>query len=435
MLGVILHPAGNRGIPSSPVGWLLPAVSQAGKGQLEVLPAVPGAGCFQRFPFLRSPESPAPERHFSARPAQSAGFPMLCGGAHSGGWGGNRIGACSSLAHTARKLPQNPLESFGVYTVVYQGKSPAQTVLFAHVALDHRRSAAQHDYRDGFEVKPRFHGCREKPFGVEAALFLDDASGVLVHAAGLSRQHSFHLRVGNGQSYIPADLFFRFVNAADHAKLQAAAGGSVRDAVVQPHEVHRPAADIHEQNRRLILDEFRVDGDGGIPLREQFHIFDGDFVGDSLKSEAHQLGRTQKVFPEGLFLPAKSGQRQSGSEFDGTLWHSAPLLDLLGDGGKGKQVVIVVLHFVSQDRLSAGSADIKLPAVLQCVLQGVGFMGIFRNTGWERKMPGFDGVVAVVDTDVHGFSHPFLTIVENLEGLLVLSKLAGENLVLSQPSK
>jgi len=28
-----------------------------------------------------------------------------------------------------------------------------------------------------------------------------------------------------------------------------------------------------------------------------------------------------------------------------------------------------------------------------------------------------------------------LTIVENLEGLLVLSKLAGENLVLSQPSK
>ena len=62
-------------------------------------------------------------------------------------------------------------------------------------------------------------------------------------------------------------------------------------------------------------------------------------------------------------------------------------------------------------------------------------MGIFRDTGWERKMPGFDGVVAVVDTDVHGFIHPFLTIVENLEGLLVWSKLAGENLVLSQPGK
>ncbi|MFR1800626.1 MAG: hypothetical protein ACLSWS_01060, partial [Faecalispora jeddahensis] len=50
-------------------------------------------------------------------------------------------------------------------------------------------------------------------------------------------------------------------------------------------------------------------------------------------------------------------------------------------------------------------------------------------TGWERKMPGFDGVIAVVYTDVHDCSHPFLAIVENLEGLLVLSKLAGENLL------
>ena len=121
-------------------------------------------------------------------------------------------------------MPQNSLESFGVYTVVYQGKNPAQAVLFAHVALDHRRAAAQHDYRDGFEVKPRFHGCREKPFGVEAALLLDDASGVLVHAAGFSSQHALYLGVGNGQPYIPADLFFRFVDATDHAELQAAAG-------------------------------------------------------------------------------------------------------------------------------------------------------------------------------------------------------------------
>lgn len=68
------------------------------------------------------------------------------------------LGACSSLAHTARQMPQNPLESFGVHTVVYQGKSPAQAVLFAHVAFNHRRAPAQHDYRDGFQVKPRFHG-------------------------------------------------------------------------------------------------------------------------------------------------------------------------------------------------------------------------------------------------------------------------------------
>ena len=55
-------------------------------------------------------------------------------------------------------------------------------------------------------------------------------------------------------------------------------------------------------------------------------------------------------------------------------------------------------------------------------------MGIFGDTDWERKIPGFDGVIAVLYADVHGFAHPFLAIVENLERLLVLSKLAGENL-------
>ena len=62
-------------------------------------------------------------------------------------------------------------------------------------------------------------------------------------------------------------------------------------------------------------------------------------------------------------------------------------------------------------------------------------MGIGGDTGWERKMPGLDGVVVMVDADVHGFAHPFWLVVENLQGLLVWSKLAGENLVLSQPSK
>ena len=147
---------------------------------------------------------------------------------------------------------------------------------------------------------------------------------------------------------------------------------------------------------------------------EQFHILDGDFVGDSFEFEAHQLGRTQKVFPEGFLFPAKTSQRQSCSELDGTLCGSAALFDFLGDGCKGKQVVIVVFHFVAQDRLSAGSADIKLPAEFQCVLQGVGFMGILCNTGWERKMPGFDCVIAMVDANVHGFAHPFLAVVENL---------------------
>ena len=54
---------------------------------------------------------------------------------------------------------------------------------------------------------------------------------------------------------------------------------------------------------------------------------------------------------------------------------------------------------------------------------------VLCNTGWERKMSGFDGVIAMVDADVHGFVHPFLVIVENLRFLLVKSEAY---LVLSQ---
>ena len=34
-------------------------------------------------------------------------------------------------------------------------------------------------------------------------------------------------------------------------------------------------------------------------------------------------------------------------------------------------------------------------------------------------MSGFDGVIAMVDADVHGFAHPFWLILENLRSLLV----------------
>ena len=243
---------------------------------------------------------------------------------------------------------------------------------------------------------------------------MDDAAGVLVHAAGLSRQHSLHLGVGNGQPHIPADLFFHLIDAADHPQLQAPAGGGVGNIVVQPHEIHRPAADVHEQDGWLVLEEFRVDHQGGIPLWKQLHILDGHFVGDALELEAYRLGRRAKVLPEGLFLPAKPGQRKAGCDGDGTFRLGAPLLDFFGDGRKGQQVVVLVLYLVSQDRLSARPAHEKLPAILQCVLQGVWFVGIGGDTGWKRKTPGFDGVVAMVDADVHGFAHPFLAVVENL---------------------
>ena len=80
------------------------------------------------------------------------------------------------------------------------------------------------------------------------------------------------------------------------------------------------------------------------------------------------------------------------------------------------------------------SAHIKLPTVFQRVLQGVGFMAVNSDTGWKRKMPCLDGVIAVVYADVHGFAHPFLTVVENLRALFGGLEYAcwKEMLVLSQ---
>ena len=46
-----------------------------------------------------------------------------------------------------------------------------------------------------------------------------------------------------------------------------------------------------------------------------------------------------------------------------------------------------------------------------------------------QKMPGFDGVVAMVDADVHSFAHPFWLTVEKLRFLLIKSL---EKFLLSQ---
>lgn len=123
---------------------------------------------------------------------------------------------------------------------------------------------------------------------------------------------------------------------------------------------------------------------GGVPLWEQLHILDGYFVGDALEFEAYRLGRRAKVLSEGLLLPAKPGQGKAGSDVDGTLRPGSPLPDLFGNGRKGQQIVVFVLHLVSQDRLPAGPAYEEFSTVLQGVLQRVGFMGIGGDTGWEK---------------------------------------------------
>ena len=64
---------------------------------------------------------------------------------------------------------------------------------------------------------------------------------------------------------------------------------SIRDVVVQSHKIHRPSADVHEEHRRLILHQLRMNSDGGVALGEQFHAFDFDFVAFPFEQEVDRL--------------------------------------------------------------------------------------------------------------------------------------------------
>ena len=74
-----------------------------------------------------------------------------------------------------------------------------------------------------------------------------------------------------------------------------------------------------------------------------------------------------------------------------------------------RQVVVVVDGFVALDRLPSGAANKKTPAGLKESLAGVRFVtAVGCKTGWERTMPRLDGVIAVINANVHGFCLTFV---------------------------
>ena len=161
-------------------------------------------------------------------------------------------------------------------------------------------------------------------------------------------------------------------------------------------------------------------------------------MGDAFEPELHRLGRAKQVFPERFLLPPEIYQRQSRGYGDRALRACSAALQLLGDGRQGQQVVAVVFRRLRavakralkvstllntrgtrrwrnlfckispQDRLAACPADKKLPVRFQGVLQGVRFVAVGCNPCGKRKIFGFDGVVAMIDTEVHVFNIPFV---------------------------
>ena len=75
------------------------------------------------------------------------------------------------------------------------------------------------------------------------------------------------------------------IHAADHAEFQAVRGVSRRDGVVYAHKVYRPAAEIHEEHGRFVLQKPHFGHKGGVALGEDGNFLDGNAVLHALEAE------------------------------------------------------------------------------------------------------------------------------------------------------
>lgn len=97
------------------------------------------------------------------------------------------------------------------------------------------------------KVEARLHDCGEQTLGIQPALFVHDAAHLVRQAAGLACQDLLDLGIGKRKSGFLPDPLPDFIDAPDHPKFQAVCRFRYRQGVVDPHQIHRPAADVHEQ--------------------------------------------------------------------------------------------------------------------------------------------------------------------------------------------
>ena len=259
------------------------------------------------------------------------------------------------------------------------------------------------------KIEARFHDCGEQPLGIQPPLFVHDAAHLVSQAAGLARQHLFDLGISKRKPCFLTDTFPDLVDATNHPKFQAVRRFCYRQGVVDPHQIHRPAANVHEQQRRFVGQQVRLSHQGGKALGKHLHIRDGDAVFHTLVAELDRLGRTKQITAELRLVPAIAGQRQARRDPYCTLGGRASAADFLRQCSQRQQVVVVVDGFIALDRLPSGSANKKTPAELKESLPGVRFVAaVGCKTGWERTMPRFDGVIAVINANVHGFCLTFV---------------------------
>jgi hypothetical protein len=139
---------------------------------------------------------------------------------------------------------------------------------------------------------------------------------------------------------------------------------SRRDGVVDAHKVHRPAAEIHEEHGRFVLQQTSFGHKGGVALRKNGNFFDGDAVLHALEAEIHRLLASQQIIFELGFVASETGQRQPSRNPHRTFGRQAALQDFFCNRCQRQQVVVVVYGLVPLDRLPPGATNKKAPAKL-----------------------------------------------------------------------
>ena len=76
-----------------------------------------------------------------------------------------------------------------------------------------------------------------------------------------------------------------------------------------------------------------------------------------------------------------------------------PMLQFLGDGCQGEQIVVLRLGLIPLKRLAAAAHHIISAVVLQYVFLGVRLMFVLHQSSGERKVYSFHGCVAMINAN------------------------------------
>ena len=182
--------------------------------------------------------------------------------------------------------------------------------------------------------------------------------------AGLTCQHILDLGVCQRQAGFPAHLLPNIIHAADHAEFQTVRSVSRRDGVVDAHEVHCPAAQVHEEHGRFVLQQPHFGHKGGVALGEDGIFLDGNAVLHALEFEIHGLVAPQQILSELGFVASETGQWQARRNAHRTFGRQAALPDFFCNRCQRQQVVVVVYGLVPLDKLPPGATNKKAPAKL-----------------------------------------------------------------------